>query len=642
MHDLLADFWKFSMKRCLTFFFFLPLMPLLLATSFAYGYQESGSASAALSPPDPDFSPKGVYEGPLDLPAIVRYPQLPVRMHLEPVIPWPVTNTYLDDRMVPLWQRVLEEATDSDMQQAAAMHLAHVAEQRLANVTAAGPALISLAKSTDEESVRYACAKALASCEIKSAADDLIQYASAGTDLQRLAIEPTLARWKVENAISLWTPRLSDSFTSGVSFRLAAEGLEALNHQPSVDLLSSIAVNRAADFGKRMAASRAIAVLDPAKAKIAAESLISGDPQNRLLALAMLDNVQPESWTTAATLCTDESDAVASAAWQQIFTRQPELLTAHLAVGYQHRDAKIRIKAARVFRLYPDADRTRMLHSLVSDIHIEVRNVARQMLLAVALEHSELREQIISQAAAMLKPESKDWQGIEQSLALLGQLHAPQFSEACFGLLDYPKDEVGISAAWLIHLSPDVAIYDKTKTYIETTESLMSNGKAQGNASLRQALLLQYAGLVRMRELRPLMEKQFPKDPSGSPQKRASALWALGLILERNPEPEVVKKLEQRIKDRSGIPPEHVLVQRASVMALGLMRASSARDTVFESYEIDSQEAGTAGTARWIMPLLGEPMPPDFLPRDTFVGGWRINPTNTPEHVPKPALRDSE
>ena len=92
MHDLLADFWKFSMKRCLTFFFFLPLVPLLLATSFAYGYQESGSASAALSPPDPDFSPKGVYEGPLDLPAIVRYPQLPVRMHLEPVIPSPVTQ----------------------------------------------------------------------------------------------------------------------------------------------------------------------------------------------------------------------------------------------------------------------------------------------------------------------------------------------------------------------------------------------------------------------------------------------------------------------------------------------------------------------------------------------------------------------
>lgn len=625
------------MKRCLTLICFLPLVPLWLATSLACGFQDGGMANVALGPPDPDFSPKGVYEGPLDLPSIVRYPRLPVRMHLEPVIPQPITNTILDSRLVPLWQRVLEEGTDTDMQQTAAQHLARVAELGLADISAAGPSLIALAKKTDKDSVRFACAKALAAGEIRLAADDLLQYATAGTDLQRLTIEPALARWKVEKAVSLWTARLTDPFTSGVSFRLAAEGLAALNYQPSADVLSSLAVNGVGDFGKRMAAARALAVLDPAKAQTAADSLISGDPQNRLLALALLDNVQPESWPKAAVLCADASDGVASAAWQQVFPRQPELLVVHLPIGYRHRDAKIRITAARVFRLYPDVERTAMLHSLVSDIHIEVRNTARQMLVAVALEQPALRDQIISQASAMLKPESMDWQGIEQSLVLLGQLHAPQFSEACYGLLDYPKDEVGISAAWLIHLTADVVVYDRIKTYIETTESLISAGNAAGAAALRQALLLQYAGLVRMRELRPLMEQQFPKNAIGSPEKRASALWALGLLLERNPEPEIVKKLEQRIKDRSGIPPEHMLVQRASVMALGLMRAVSARETVLESYQIDSQEAGIAGTARWIMPLIGEPMPPDFESRTAFPGGWRIIPTVTPEDLPKPA-----
>ena len=630
------------MKRFLTIFRFLPLVAFLLTTSLASGFQNSSSDSGTLGPPDPNFSPSGVYEGPLELPSIVRYEHLPVRMHLEPVIPQPITNTYLDSRMVPLWQRILQEASDTDMQEAAALHLARVAESQLADISQAGAALMALARATDLESVRYACAKALAAGEIRMATDDLVEYAAARNDLQRLNIEPALMRWKVEKASALWTPRLTDAFTSGASFRLATEGLASLNHQPSVDVLTAVVVNRAQDFGKRMAASRALAILDPTKAQTTADSLISGDTQNRLLALALLDNVQPESWTRAATLCADTSDAVASAAWQQIFPRQPDLLTAHLIPGHQHRDATVRITSAKVFRLYPDADRMVMLHSLVSDIHIEVRNIARQMLLAVALEHPELREQIITQAATMLNPESKDWQGIEQSLVLLGQLHAPQFSEACLSLLDYPKDEVGISAAWLIHLSPDVAVYDRIKAYIETTESLMTIGKAPGAAALRQALLLQYAGLVRMRELRPLMEQQFPKSAMGSPEKRASALWALGLLLERNPEPEIVKKLEQRIKDRSGIPPEHVLVQRACVMALGLMRATSARDTVMESYEIDSQESGTAGTARWIMPLLGESMPPDFEPRSAFVGGWKINPTGPATDDPMPAVQKSE
>jgi hypothetical protein len=314
-------------------------------------------------------------------------------------------------------------------------------------------------------------------------------------------------------------------------------------------------------------------------------------------------------------------------AWSQTFQWKPDVLTQHLTTGVKHNDAVVRITAAKVIRLLPDAERIRQLHELLSDVHIEVRNVARQMLVAVATEHAELKDQIISQAGEMLKPDSTNWQGIEQSLVLLGQLHATQFSQPCMDLLEHPRDEVEVSAAWLIQLSPDMAIYDQVRTSIEKTEKSFNDGPLTTEGEgLRVAMLLQYAGLVRMKELQPLMEKQFAKSIPGNVEKRASALWALGLLFEKNPVPELVAKFESRVQDRSAIPPEMFEVRRMSVMALGLMRSKSSSKVVREAYEIDSEDTYIPGTARWVLPLLGEPLPEDFTPFRMMIGGWRLNP----------------
>lgn len=599
----------------------------LLAMPLSHGFQDLNSNSQALAPPDPDFSPKGTYEGPIDLPHIVRYRNLPLRMHLEPLIPGPVTTYQLNSRMIPLWQRALAEATDMEIQEVAAQSLARVADRQQADIQEAGPTLMSVAASTKNNRIRYLCAHALAAGNIQSAAAELIKLAAEGTDSQRVLIEPALARWKTTTATELWKPRLMDPYVTTASYRLAAEGLAELNDSSSITLLLPVTVDRSAEYSKRTAAAKAVAVLDPRQAHETAEMLVTGDIPERLLGLTLLDNGLPESTEKLTAFCDDSSDAVASVAWQRAFKRQPDVLLKSLPTGHQHRDSAIRMTAARVIRLYPDPDRILMLNGQLSDIHIEVRNVARQMLLAVANEHGELKDQIISLASSLLVPDSPNWQGIEQSLVLLGQLHSAKFAAECFVLLDYPRDEVGVSAAWLIQLSPDESIREKVAAYVQQAEQqLTTGGSIQGEALLRESMLLQYVGLVRMNELRPLLEQQFPKSAPGTTDKRASALWALGLLLEKNPVPEIAAKFEARIKDRQSIPPEHPLVQRSSVMALGLMRASASKDVVFESYTIDSQESRVAGTARWVLPLLGEPMPPDFTPSVAFTGPWRLNP----------------
>jgi hypothetical protein len=579
--------------------------------------------------PDADYSPQGGFFGTISLPAIVRYQNLPMRMYLDPLLPESVALEVLDSRLVPLWERMLREGTDPELVEVAAQSLARVAEMKLADIQPAEKSLQALAQNSENQRIRYAAGAALAIGDLQSSAPLLIKLAEAGNDAQRLRIEPSLIRWKTSAALELWKARLLDASTTIVSFQLATEGLVSINHGESVEVLLSITADPVGTYPKRMAAARAAAILSSDRALSAAEPLSGGNVQDRMLALALLNTEKPEALVKAATFCTDISDGVASVAWQQVFDGNSELLLTHLETGRKHRDAQVRITAAKTMRLWANSDRAMWLQELLSDIHIEVRNVARTMLVLVAAEHPELKEQIVAQAAAMLKPESADWQGMEQSLLVLAQLQATQFSATAFALLGHTRDEVVVTAAWLIQLFPDDAIRGQVQAEIEQCEGKFSGGETSTNdVSLREMMLLQYAGLVRLKELQPILEQQFSKSARGSPQKRASALWALAVIHEKTADEALAKKYEERIQDRNSIPPEALPVRRSSVMALGLLRCRNSLPVLMEAYKIDPPDSGIPDTVRWVFPLLGQPMLPEIATSENGVSGWRITPVD--------------
>ena len=587
------------------------------------------SERIVLVAPPPDYSPQGAFLGTIPLPPIVRYQNLPMRMHLEPLIPMSVALEGLDSRLVPLWERMLREGTDPELVEVAAQSLARVAELKLADIQPAEKSLQALAQNSENPRIRYAAGAALAMGDLQSSAPLLIKLAEAGNDAQRLRIEPALIRWKTTAALELWKARLLDASTTIVSFQLATEGLASVNHGESVEVLLSITADPAATYPKRMAAARAAAVLSSDLAFSAAEPLSTGNIPDRMLALALLNTKKPEALVKAATLCADSSDGVASVAWQQVFDGNSELLQNHLETGRKHRDAQVRMTAARTMRLWPNSDRAKWLQELLSDIHIEVRNVARTMLVLVSAEHPELKEQIVAQAAALLKPESADWQGMEQSLVVLAQLQATQFSQAAFALLGHARDEVVVTAAWLIQLFPDEALRGQVQKEIEQCEEKLSRRETSVNdISLREMMLFQYAGLVRLKELQPIMEQQFSKSAQGSPEKRASALWALAVIHEKSANEQLAKKYEERIQDRYSLPPETLPVRRSSVMALGVLRGRNSVPVLLEAYKLDPQNTAIPDTVRWIFPLLGEPMLPEIATSENWIGGWRITPVD--------------
>jgi hypothetical protein len=65
-------------------------------------------------------------------------------------------------------------------------------------------------------------------------------------------------------------------------------------------------------------------------------------------------------------------------------------------------------------------------------------------------------------------------------------------------------------------------------------------------------------------------------------------------------------------------------------MALGLMRAKASLPCVNEAYKVDPGVSLIPGTARWVLPMLGEPLPPEIPPALRFSGGWRLKPIEDP------------
>ena len=579
--------------------------------------------------PDPEFSPHGPFLGPLEFAHIARFNDLPRRMFLEPrLIPPEIVKT-LDSRLVPLFDKTLREIDNDELLETAAISLARVAQEKLQDITGSSDILVTHLESHSSLRVRFACARSLVNGDLEESAAALLRMDASASDSQRLWIDPALARWKFAPAADVWKRRLAAETETAVAVSLACDGLAALGDPQVSDLVLSVLHGKLLAYEKRKAAARAICVLAPEIALSEAKSLTGGSVLERLLGVELLSSAKPEAHARLFSLCADPSDGVASATWTALFRLSPETLITALPAGRSHRDAVIRMIAARMMRLFPDAESAEWLHLLLSDKHLEVRNVAREMLFLVTEEQAPLRDGIIVKASDTLKANNEDWQGIEQSLLLLGQLRAAQFSDRCVPLLEHPRNEVLVTAAWLLHLFPDPAVEVAVRKQLSRNEEMFRNAASAPvriDIGEQTSYLFQYAGLMRLKDLQGLMEPDFSKTAPGGTFKRAAAMWTLGLFHENDPVPDLEKSFLGRMADRLSLPPETFEVRRMSAVALGLMRAKTAVPGLLEAYQIDYSDSVIPDSARWALGMIGEPLPEPVKAYPIEVGGWKLGP----------------
>lgn len=590
-----------------------------------------GSVAALLGSdvggPSADFSPQGFFVGPIEIPETARYMKLPHRMDFEPYITDAIRVPVLDSAYVPLSIRTLQESTDEEVQEVAAIQLYRFAREGLADIAPAAAALQQTYSSSTSRRVRSACVRAAAAGDLQQLAPQILDFTKSAADSERVILEAALTKWKTAEAGPLWRERVVNDRESATSVGLACRGLVSLGDTESAAALLKLAGDSTADYLKRMSAAAAAAVLAPSDSVTLAVALSKRAEPERLIAVALLDSREAAGLQLAVQLAQDSRDAVASAAWQLVYRQQLDLLQPLLATGRTHREAYVRITAARVMRALPDAERTSWLHQMLSDEHLLVRNVARGMLYEVAGEQPALKEQMISLCAGSLQPASQDWQGIEQCLVLLGQLRAAAFSAQAVALLNYPRNEVMVSAAWLIHLFPDVSVRTGVlEAALDAEKWLYDPAQRNREHGMKQAFLFEYLGIMRVKEIEETLAKQFNKGVPGVLERRVASMWALGLLYENNPDPALAARMHDRIQDRNSPNPERFPVRRACLVALGMMRSTASQPIVQEAWEIDDVSERLRGGARWAHPLVGLALPPAIAPIEQPMGGWRLNP----------------
>ena len=581
--------------------------------------------------PNPEFSPSGPFLGPLDLAHIARFNHLPRRMFLEPNVTGPESLKILGPRFVALFDKTLREFDDEELLETAALSLARVAHEKLQDISGSSDILQKHLAFHSSLRVRFACARALVEADVSEAADGVLTLNEHASDVQRLWLEPALASWKCVPAAEVWKQRLTADYETTVAVSLACDGLAALGDPQVSNLLMPVLQGKLVFYEKRRAAAKAVCTLTPDMALTAAESFVVGGVQERLLGIELLSCANPEAHARLLRLCEDSSDAVASAAWTTLFRLNPDLLVTAVPTGRNHHDAIVRMTAARIMGLFPDATRSGWLNELLSDNHLEVRNVSREMLFLVAEEQAPLRDGIIALSGDTLNANSENWQGIEQRLLLLGQLRASQFSDRCLPLLEHPRNEVLVTAAWLLHLFPDPAVEAAVRKHLLRNEEMLKNpATAPVGADIgeQSSYLIQYAGLMRLKDLDAVLQPHFSKTMPGGTIKRAAAMWTLGLFHKNDPAPDLVKAFLERLADRAGIPPEKPEVFRISAIALGLMQAESAVPSLVKAYQTDLPDTFIPESARWSLGMIGEPLPEPVKPRLLDVGGWKLRPVD--------------
>ncbi|MEZ6042378.1 MAG: hypothetical protein R3C20_17885 [Planctomycetaceae bacterium] len=391
-------------------------------------------------------------------------------------------------------------------------------------------------------------------------------------------------------------------------------------------------MNDSAPFARRLPAAKAISVLNTALLPIELAQLLGkGSVPERILAVHLLMIDKPESLQALETFCIDPNDGVAAAAWTAVYRLDSQRLVSLLETGRHHNDAVIRMTAAECMQTYESMQHCEWLNEMLGDEHLEVRNTAREQLVLIANKSQDFLASIVNAASDNLLKEESNWQGLEQSLLLLAQLHGTSYAQRCIPLVDYPRSEVAVTAAWLLHLYPDDRVNDQVLELISRKDDLVKSGEWVGmpageSFGLQVTHLFHFAGLQRLRSVEPRLENSFSKAEPGVVEKRAAAMWALGLLNEKSGNAGLSGKLISRARDRDGMPPEWTIVRNTCIRALGMIQADSAIDVLKESYDVESAESLIPHAARWGLIEMQAADLPEPEPYTSTVGGFRLNP----------------
>jgi HEAT repeat protein len=333
----------------------------------------------------------------------------------------------------------------------------------------------------------------------------------------------------------------------------------------------------------------------------------------------------------------DPEGAVPAVALARLIELDPDLVRPLLDSVLASPDATVRGYGVEVLGARPDEAHIRLLGDRLADPAPAVRTRARVALRTLAAR-PEWKEMVLKAAGHVV--DGPDWRGLEQASILLAELGHSPAANRLVELLSHDRPEVFVAAAWGLRklAVPDVApaalAYFEAQCKQLADPSSSASRRAAGGALDRQlSHLAQYLGLVRHRPADDLFRRLAPKadttkNPAGA-EARAAAVWALGLLHEGKPVPELATILVGRLTAVRPFDIEDDRVRRMAAITLGRMKDTDKLESLREFYRpgVPSRNVVSAACAWAVEQLTGEKMAPpgvvEVVERD-----WFLSPTD--------------
>lgn len=547
----------------------------------------------------------------------------------EPILVFP-------KNVLPLWLKALARP-EAEMQRMAAESIAQAHAYKLANIHEATPALIKIVTAAESHSsARFAAARALIVLDAKDAAAALLEASRKhGSDLRQL-VEPALAKWKFEPARNVWRKRLEIPSTRLRDLILAIRCARESGDESCAETLLAITHDPFRPVAARLEAARSAGALKKSELEDHAQRFrnsASVTILNRLCAAALLDQHRSAAAVTALTqLAQDAEPSVAAAALSSLNANDPSLVVPLAEQAMRNDDANVRLQGVNAYVARPTPERVTVMARLLDDPHTGVRGTVRESLFRLT-RVAELDSPIRAVATSVLAADG--WRGQEQAALLLAALDHKPAATRLVELLESPRDEVLVSAAWgLRQLAlPETlpAMLDKATRQTEFRKKTVP----PDSLDVQVALLFEAMGQLNYTPAEGLLRRYIPKDYDMGELSRSAAIWALGHFHAGKANEELAKQLYERLTDPGTMPPEMEGVRVMCIISMGRIKTRTQIEPLRKilapkdpaNYAPDRRSMAF----RWAMKeLTGEEMPPPKQPISTLTDWFLIPLEETP------------
>ncbi|MCI0378641.1 MAG: hypothetical protein L0215_13620 [Gemmataceae bacterium] len=538
-------------------------------------------------------------------------------MYKSPDLPSPTVVEMVSKKTKDLWIKALT-ASDFDLRRKAAEAFALAHRRGVKGLDlAVDPLVAALDAQEQHPAVRLAAAQALVTMEAKTAAASLFRHAQSGGDLRHL-VEPVLATWGYRPAAEVWLNRLHTASSSDRGLVLAMRGLAALGEPKAADRLRELALSEELPPTLRLEAARALAQIRRDGLESDAERLVAdvsprGFP-DRLAASSLLRHHEGKvAIGLLRRLAEDQEPSVAALAAARLLELDPGLVVPVVERLLASRDPNLRLLGIETLFQRPSAKHIGFLGDRLDDPQRDVRRRARHALVDLAAK-KEWRDVAVAQGMRWL--ETRRWRALEQATLLLALVDHKPAAMRLVPLLNNPRPEVGITAAWGLRLLAVAETLPDAVRFIEAQLALSAPKPGvpapPGYVAEHQlSHLNQLLGMQKHAPAAATLRKFIPRKAERFGQEaRAAAVWALGMLGEGKTDDALAGQLEARLNDVKSMPPEDYRVRWMSAITLGRLQAKQAVPSLrlYYSGQITNDTVGNA--CGWaIAQLTGEPLP---------------------------------